>query len=436
MNYNPYLITKVVAREILDSRSNPTVEADVFLSGGAVGRAAVPSGASTGRFEAKELRDQDTGRYMGCGVLTAVENVNSEISEALIGRDARCQKSIDEAMLSLDGTENKERLGANAILAVSLACARAAAKMSKTPLYRYLGGVNAVTLPVPMMNILNGGVHASNNLDIQEFMIMPVGAESFSAALRCGSEVYHALRTILKLKDKTTAIGDEGGFAPDLRDDSEAIELILAAVEKAGYRAGSDVVIALDAAASEWQTDDENYLLPKQKRKYTSETLGVFWLSLCEKYPIVSIEDPFGEEDFAATKLLTEKLGKKVQLVGDDLFVTNPKRLSKGISEGAANSILVKVNQIGCLSESIDTVSLAHRNGYSAIISHRSGETEDTFIADLAVALNAGQIKTGAPCRTDRTAKYNRLLRIEEELGSAAVYLGRAAIKQLKTENH
>ncbi len=436
MNYNPYLITKVVAREILDSRSNPTVEADVFLSGGAVGRAAVPSGASTGRFEAKELRDQDTDRYMGCGVLTAVENVNGEICEALIGRDARCQKGIDEAMLSLDGTENKERLGANAILAVSLACARAAAKMSKIPLYRYLGGVNAVTLPVPMMNILNGGVHASNNLDIQEFMIMPVGAESFSAALRCGSEVYHALRTILKLKDKTTAIGDEGGFAPDLRDDSEAIELILAAVEKAGYRAGSDVVIALDAAASEWQTDDGNYLLPKQKRKYTSETLGDFWLSLCEKYPIVSIEDPFHEEDFSATKLLTEKLGKKVQLVGDDLFVTNPKRLSKGISEGAANSILVKVNQIGSLSESIDTVSLAHRNGYSAIISHRSGETEDTFIADLAVALNAGQIKTGAPCRTDRTAKYNRLLRIEEELGSAAVYLGRAAIKQLKTENH
>lgn len=436
MNYNPYLITKVVAREILDSRSNPTVEADVFLSGGAVGRAAVPSGASTGRFEAKELRDQDTSRYMGCGVLTAVENVNAEISEALVGRDARCQKSIDEAMLSLDGTENKERLGANAILAVSLASARAAAKMSKTPLYRYLGGVNAVTLPVPMMNILNGGVHASNNLDIQEFMIMPIGFDRFSDALRCGSEVYHALRTILKLKGKTTAIGDEGGFAPDLRDDSEAIELILAAVEKAGYRAGSDVVIALDAAASEWQTEDGNYLLPKQKRKYTSETLSEFWLELCEKYPIVSIEDPFGEEDFAATKLLTEKLGKKVQLVGDDLFVTNIKRLSKGISEGAANSILVKVNQIGSLSESIDTVSLAHRNGYSAIISHRSGETEDTFIADLAVALNAGQIKTGAPCRTDRTAKYNRLLRIEEELGSAAVYLGRAAIKQLKTKNN
>ncbi len=436
MNYNPYLITKVVAREILDSRSNPTVEADVFLSGGAVGRAAVPSGASTGRFEAKELRDQDTSRYMGCGVLTAVENVNAEISEALVGRDARCQKSIDEAMLSLDGTENKERLGANAILAVSLASARAAAKMSKTPLYRYLGGVNAVTLPVPMMNILNGGVHASNNLDIQEFMIMPIGFDRFSDALRCDSEVYHALRTILKLKGKTTAIGDEGGFAPDLRDDSEAIELILAAVEKAGYRAGSDVVIALDAAASEWQTEDGNYLLPKQKRKYTSETLSEFWLELCEKYPIVSIEDPFGEEDFAATKLLTEKLGKKVQLVGDDLFVTNIKRLSKGISEGAANSILVKVNQIGSLSESIDTVSLAHRNGYSAIISHRSGETEDTFIADLAVALNAGQIKTGAPCRTDRTAKYNRLLRIEEELGSAAVYLGRAAIKQLKTKNN
>ncbi len=434
MNYNPYLITKVVAREILDSRSNPTVEADVFLSGGAVGRAAVPSGASTGRFEAKELRDKDTGRFMGCGVLTAVENVNGEISEALVGRDARCQKSIDEAMLSLDGTDNKERLGANAILAVSLACARAAAKMSKTPLYRYLGGVNAVTLPVPMMNILNGGVHADSNLDIQEFMIMPVGFDRFSDALRCGSEVYHALRTILKLKGKSTAIGDEGGFAPDLRDDSEAIELILAAVEKAGYRAGSDVVLALDAAASEWQSEDGSYLLPKQNKRYTSETLADFWISLCEKYPIVSIEDPFHEEDFAATRLLTEKLGSKLQIVGDDLFVTNIKRLSKGICERTANSILVKVNQIGTLSESIDAVNLAHRNGYSAVISHRSGETEDTFIADLAVALNAGQIKTGAPCRTDRTAKYNRLLRIEEELGSSAVYLGRAAIKQLKTK--
>ncbi|MBQ1263520.1 MAG: phosphopyruvate hydratase, partial [Oscillospiraceae bacterium] len=291
MNYNPYLITKVIAREILDSRSNPTVEADVFLSGGAVGRAAVPSGASTGRFEAKELRDKDTKRFMGCGVLTAVENVNNEISQALIGCDARCQKSIDEAMLALDGTENKERLGANAILAVSLACARAAAKMGKIPLYRYLGGVNAVTLPVPMMNILNGGVHASNNLDVQEFMIIPIGFGTFSDALRCGSEVYHALRTILKLKDKSTAIGDEGGFAPDLRDDSEAIELILAAVEKAGYRAGSDVVLALDAAASEWQTDDGDYLLPKQNKRYTSETLAEFWISLCEKYPIVSIED-------------------------------------------------------------------------------------------------------------------------------------------------
>ena len=434
MKQNPYLITKVVARQILDSRSNPTVEADVFLSGGSVGRAAVPSGASTGKFEAKELRDQNTAVYMGCGVLGAVNNVNKIICPALIGMDARRQNDIDSLMTMLDGSENKENLGANAVLAVSLATARAAAKMNKIPLYRYLGGINAVTLPVPMMNILNGGVHASSNLDIQEFMIMPTGVESFYDALRCGSEIYHALRTILKLKGKSTAIGDEGGFAPDLRSDSEAIELIMAATEKAGYRAGKDVMIALDAAASEWQTDDGSYFLPKAKKRFTPDSLSEFWTELCEKYPIASIEDPFGEEDFSATIELTKRVGNKVQLVGDDLFVTNPKRLSKGIKQRAANSILIKPNQIGSLSQTVKTVSLAQRNGYSAIISHRSGETEDTFIADLAVALNAGQIKTGAPCRTDRTAKYNRLLRIEEELGSSAVYLGRAAIKQLKTK--
>ena len=434
MYYNPYLITKVTARQILDSRSNPTVEADVILSSGAVGRAAVPSGASTGKFEAKELRDQDTDRYMGCGVLTAVKNINTSICEALIGKDARCQNQIDRIINKLDSTENKSNLGANAVLAVSLACARAAAKATKIPLYRYLGGINAVTLPVPMMNILNGGVHAPNNLDIQEFMIMPVGAESFAEALRCGSEVYHALRTILKQKGKNTAIGDEGGFAPDLSGDAEAIELILEATEKAGYRVGDDVVIALDAAASEWLDTESSYFLPKQKKALSSKELSLFWSDLCSKYPIVSIEDPFGEEDFATTAELTAKLGDRVQLVGDDLFVTNPKRLSKGIAQSAANSILIKLNQIGSLSETIETISLARRNGYASIISHRSGETEDTFIADLAVALNAGQIKTGAPCRTDRTAKYNRLLRIEEELGSSAVYLGRAAIKQMKAQ--
>jgi len=373
---------------------------------------------------------------MGCGVLTAVKNVNTIINDALIGKDARCQHNIDALMNRLDGSDNKENLGANAILAVSLACARAAAKMSKMPLYRYLGGANACTLPVPMMNILNGGVHAPNNLDIQEFMIMPIGAESFREALRCGSEVYHALRTLLKQSGKNTAIGDEGGFAPDLSGDKEAIELILAATEKAGYRIGDDVVIALDAAASEWQAENGSYFLPKQKKALSAGDLSKFWIDLCEKYPIASIEDPFGEEDFFSTSLLTKQMGNKVQLVGDDLFVTNPKRLSRGIGENAANSILIKLNQIGTLSETFKTISLAQRNGFASIISHRSGETEDTFIADLAVALNAGQIKTGAPCRTDRTAKYNRLLRIEEELSKSAVYLGKAAIKQLKNRGN
>ena len=432
MFYSPFLITKIRARQILDSRANPTVEADVFLSGGAVGRAAVPSGASTGKFEAKELRDRDTSCYMGCSVLNAVNNVNTKICDALTGKDARKQAEIDCIMNELDGSENKENLGANAILAVSLAVARAAAKAGSLPLYKYLGGINAVTLPVPMMNILNGGVHASSSLDIQEFMIMPVGVDTFSDAVRCGSEVYHALQTLLKLKGASVAIGDEGGFAPDLRSDSEAIELILSAIEKAGYRAGKDVVIALDAAASEWSDDNGAYLLPKQKKALSQTQLAHFWEDLSSKYPIVSIEDPFDENDFFATSELTKKIGEKVQIVGDDLFVTNPKRLMSGIKEGAANSILIKLNQIGTLSETMKTISTARQNGYASIISHRSGETEDTFIADLAVALNAGQIKTGAPCRTDRCAKYNRLLRIEEELGSAAVYLGRESIRQIK----
>lgn len=423
-----YKIIKVIARQIIDSRCTPTLEADVYLYGGAVGRAAVPSGASTGRFEAKELRDKDTSYFLGCSVLEAVCNVNEKIAPALMGRDARNQRKIDEIMCSLDGTENKENLGANAILAVSLATARAAAKMSRAPLYRYLGGIFASTMPVPMMNILNGGVHAPNNLDIQEFMIMPVGAPCFSEALRCGCEVYHSLRTLLKLENKNTAIGDEGGFAPDLESDSTAIELILAATERAGYKPHKDVVIALDAAASEWAVEGGGYHLPKQNKNLSSAQLSDFWLDLVKKYPIASIEDPFSEDDFLSTSILTKQIGSRVQIVGDDLFVTNSKRLSAGIQKGAANSILIKVNQIGTLSETFDTISLAKRNGYNTVISHRSGETEDTFISDLAVALNCGQIKTGAPCRVDRTAKYNRLLRIEEELLGSATYLGKAAL--------
>ncbi len=430
MYYNPYLITKVTARQILDSRSNPTIEAQVHLSGGAIGIAAVPSGASTGKFEARELRDKDKERYLGCGVLGAVENVKTAINDALCGKDSRFQNELDRTMIELDGSENKSNLGANAILAVSLACAKAAAKAGNIPLYRHIGGIGAHILPVPMMNILNGGVHAPNNLDIQEFMIMPVGAESFREALRCGSEVYHALQAILKLKGVSTAIGDEGGFAPDLKNDSEAIEVILDAVERAGYKVGEDVMIALDAAASGWfEEEKQSYYLPKQKKSFSKKQLTNFWSELCEKYPILSIEDPFYEDDFESMSELTEKLGEKVQLVGDDLFVTNPQRLSKSIDCKAANAILIKPNQIGSLSETMETVFLSKRAGYRAIISHRSGETEDTFIADLAVGLNAGQIKTGAPCRTDRTCKYNQLLRIEEELGASAVYFGRNAIK-------
>lgn len=427
---NPYLITKVSARQILDSRGNPTVEAQVQLSGGAKALAAVPSGASTGRFEARELRDKNKEIYLGCSVLGAVENVNGAINSAIAGMDARFQGEIDSAMIDLDGSADKSTLGANAILAVSLAVARAAAKAADIPLYKHIGGICANVLPVPMMNILNGGVHAPNNLDIQEFMIMPVGAKSFSEALRCGSEVYHALMTTLKLMGASTAIGDEGGFAPNLKNDEEAIEVILNAIERAGFKSGEDVMIALDAAASGWfEEESESYFLPKQKKALSKKQLSLYWSDLCEKYPIFSIEDPFYEDDFDGMADLTEKIGSKVQLVGDDLFVTNTERLLMGIRSGAANSILIKPNQIGSLSESIETVMLAKRAGYSSIISHRSGETEDTFIADLAVGLNAGQIKTGAPCRSDRTAKYNRLLRIEEELGSSAVYLGKNLLK-------
>lgn len=430
MFLNPYLITKVTARQILDSRSNPTVEAEVHLSGGAIGCAAVPSGASTGRFEARELRDKDKEIYLGCGVLGAVENIKTKINDALCGKDARDQRNIDNIMLELDGTADKSELGANAILAVSLANARAAAAAGNIPLYKHLGGIGAHTLPVPMMNILNGGVHAPNNLDIQEFMIMPIGAESFSEALRCGSEVYHALQTTLKLLGVSTAIGDEGGFAPNLKSDKEAIEVILDAIERAGYKPGEEVMIAIDAAASGWfEEDKDSYFLPKQKKAMSKKQLLLYWSELCEKYPILSIEDPFFEDDFESMAALTKKIGDRVQLVGDDLFVTNSERLSMGIQNKAANAILVKPNQIGSLSETFETVFLAKRAGYASIISHRSGETEDTFIADLAAGLNAGQIKTGAPCRSDRTSKYNRLLRIEEELGNGAFYFGKNIIK-------
>lgn len=423
MYSNPFKIKKVLARQILDSRSNPTLEAEVHLAGGKVGRACVPSGASTGIYEARELRDKDKEVYLGCGVLTAVKNVNCKINSALLGMDCRNQFEIDRKMLILDGTDNKENLGANAILAVSLACARAAAKAQNVPLYRYLGGISAHILPVPMMNILNGGVHADNNLDIQEYMIMPVGAETFSEALRMGSEIYHALQTTLKLLGKTTAIGDEGGFAPDLKSDEEAIEVILDAIQRAGYKAGKDAVIALDAAASGWYNADvEGYFLPKSKRAFSKSELCAFWENLRKKYPIFSIEDPFHEDDFSTTSELTRKIGKSTNIVGDDLFVTNKKRLLKGISQGCANTILIKPNQIGTLSETIETVLCAKSRGYGAIISHRSGETEDPFIADLSVAMGSGMIKTGAPARSERVCKYNRLLRIEEHLGAGAVY--------------
>lgn len=424
-------IALVRAREILDSRANPTVEAEVILENGTVGTAAVPSGASTGAFEAVELRDNDKARYMGKGVQNAVKNINTEIHQSLKGLDVSRQAEIDRIMQALDGTANKARLGANAILAVSLACAKAAAKNYDMPLYKYVGGCDARILPVPMMNILNGGVHASNNVDIQEFMIMPVGAESFAEALRWCAEVFHSLKAVLGSRGFATSVGDEGGFAPNLSDDEEALKVILEAVEKAGYQPGEQFKIAMDPASSEWYQQDGTYLLPKKNKKMTSEELIQYWEALATRYPIVSLEDGLAEEDWNGWKTLTERLGGKIQLVGDDLFVTNTQRLKKGILSGTANSILIKLNQIGTLTETLEAIRTAQRAGYTAVISHRSGETEDTTIADLSVAMNAGQIKTGAPSRSERVAKYNRLLRIEKDLGHTANYPGMLAFYNL-----
>lgn len=418
------MITEVYAREILDSRGNPTVEVEVCLEDGAVGRAAVPSGASTGVHEAVELRDGDKERYLGKGVTKAVDNVNDIIAEAIIGLEATRQTEIDELLIRLDGTPNKGRLGANAILGVSMAVAKAAAASVGLPLYLYLGGVAAKELPVPMMNILNGGQHADNNVDIQEFMIMPVGAKSFAEALRMNAEIYHNLKALLKSKGLSTSLGDEGGFAPNLSCNSEAIEIILEAVEKAGYKPGEDIVMALDVASSEFY-ENGKYNLAGEGIVKTSAEMVDYLADLCAKYPIISVEDGMAEDDWEGWKLLTEKLGGKVQLVGDDLFVTNEERLIQGIEKGVANSILIKVNQIGTLTETFNAIETAKRAGYTCIISHRSGETEDTTLADIAVAVNAGQIKTGAPARTDRVAKYNQLLRIEEDLGRAAKYNGK-----------
>lgn len=418
------MITEVYAREILDSRGNPTVEVEVCLEDGTCGRAAVPSGASTGVHEAVELRDGDKERYLGKGVTKAVDNVNDIIAEAIIGLEATRQTELDEMLIRLDGTPNKGRLGANAILGVSMAVAKAAASSVGLPLYLYLGGVAAKEMPVPMMNILNGGQHADNNVDIQEFMIMPVGAKTFAEALRMNAEIYHNLKAILKAKGLGTALGDEGGFAPDLKCNEEAIEVILEAVEKAGYKPGKDIVLALDVASSEMYVDGK-YNLAGEGIVKTSEEMVEYLADLCAKYPIISIEDGLAEDDWDGWKLLTKKLGKKVQLVGDDLFVTNSARLEEGIKKGVANAILIKVNQIGTLTETFNAIETAKRAGYTCIISHRSGETEDTTLADIAVAVNAGQIKTGAPARTDRVAKYNQLLRIEEDLGSAAQYNGK-----------
>lgn len=416
-------IKSVKAREVLDSRGNPTVEVEVLLESGAVGRAIVPSGASTGQKEALELRDHDPKRYLGKGVLKAVDHVNSVIAREIIGLEALHQKEIDEILIALDGTPNKSRLGANAILGVSMAVARASANELGVSLYRYLGGINASKLPVPLMNVINGGVHADNPLDIQEFMIVPVGGGSFSEALRIGVETFHTLKTLLKEKGYSTNVGDEGGFAPQIESTEKALDMLMLAIEKAGYTPGEEVLIALDAASSEFYYEDELYHL--EGKKLSSEDLCSFYSKLVEKYPIVSIEDPVAEEDWKGWKMITDTLGKKVQLVGDDLFVTNPDLLLKGIKEGIANSILIKLNQIGTLSETLRTISLAKERGYSVIISHRSGETEDTFISHLAVGVESGQIKTGSASRSDRIAKYNELLRIEEELGNAARFGGK-----------
>ena len=421
-------IERVKGREILDSRGNPTVEAEVYLADGTIGRGAAPSGASTGEFEALELRDGNKDRYLGKGVTKAVENINTVINEALRGMDASDIYAVDRAMIEADGTSDKSKLGANAILAVSIASANAAALSLDIPLYKFLGGINGNRLPVPMMNILNGGAHAANTVDVQEFMIMPVGAPSFREALRWCAEVFHALAALLKAAGLATSVGDEGGFAPDLASDEEAIEYILNAVEKAGYKPGKDFMIAMDAASSEWKSGKKGeYILPKAGTKFTSSELIEHWKKLVEKYPIISIEDALDEEDWEGWQALTKELGSKVQLVGDDLFVTNTERLGKGIELGCGNSILIKLNQIGSVSETLEAIKMAHKAGYTAISSHRSGETEDTTIADLAVALNTCQIKTGAPSRSERVAKYNRLLRIEDELGKAAVYPGISA---------
>ncbi|MBQ2619162.1 MAG: phosphopyruvate hydratase [Oscillospiraceae bacterium] len=429
-----YEIVEVMAREILDSRGNPTVEVEVTLDDGTVGRAAVPSGASTGMYEACELRDGDPGRYLGKGVEQAVEHVNGEIAEALLGLNALDQPGVDRLLIELDGTPNKTRLGANAILGVSLACAKAAAEATGVGLYNYIGGCNAKTLPVPMMNILNGGAHATNNVEIQEFMIMPVSAPSFREALRRCAEVFHQLKKTLKANGTPAAgVGDEGGYAPNLGADEDALRVIVQAIEEAGYKPGEDFRIAIDAAASEWWNEEKAcYVQPKTGRELSRDELVAMWVDFAEKYPIISLEDGMAEEDWEGWKKLTDALGGKIQLVGDDLFVTNTQRLKKGISLGVANSILIKVNQIGTLTETLDAIQMAHRAGYTAVVSHRSGETEDTTIADISVAVNAGQIKTGAPSRTDRVAKYNQLLRIEDELFDVPVYPGMEAFFSIR----
>ena len=422
-------IIDIVGREILDSRGNPTVEADVWLADGTVGRAAVPSGASTGQFEACELRDGDKGRYLGKGALKAVSNINETIAEELSGQNAMDQVAIDKLLIELDGTPNKSKLGANAILGVSLACARAASLSVGLPLYRYIGGSSAHLLPVPMMNVLNGGAHADNSVDIQEFMIMPVSAQSFAEGLRMGAEVFHMLKKVVP----ASGVGDEGGYAPDLAADEDALAALMKAIEKAGYVPGEDFMIAMDPAVTDWFSEEDGcYHLPKRKITMTPQEMVDMWAAFADKYPIISIEDGMAEEDWDGWKLMTDRLGAKVQLVGDDLFVTNTERLKKGIALGVTNSILIKVNQIGTLTETLDAIQTAHRAGYTAVVSHRSGETEDTTIADISVAVNAGQIKTGAPSRSDRVAKYNQLLRIEEDLGSAAKYPGREAFFSIK----
>ena len=424
-------IVRIIGREILDSRGNPTVEADVYLADGSMGRAAVPSGASTGEHEAVELRDGDKGRYLGKGTLTAAAHINKEIAAALHGKDATNQADIDHVMIALDGTPNKSKLGANAILAVSMATARAAAASQHTPLYRYLGGVNACTLPVPMMNIINGGAHADNSVDLQEFMIAPFGATKFSESLRMGVEVFHTLKKVLSKKGYSTAVGDEGGFAPMLKSNEEAIESVLEAITQAGYRPGENIGICLDPAASEFFKDGKYVFKKSDNSERTSEQMVEFWAKWVKQYPaILSIEDGMSEEDWSGWKLLTDTLGSKIQLVGDDVFVTNPSIFRRGIDGGIANSILIKVNQIGTLTETLDAMQMANKAGYTNVVSHRSGETEDPFIADLAVATNAGQIKTGSASRTDRIAKYNQLLRVEERLGAAAVFPGRKAYRR------